>query len=225
MSDGSRGVAGAAGAVVAVFGGISVYLISSWMEPSASLNGPDGVIKAATGYGLTAQASDGAGEALLVGGLTLLTGLLACVVVVLLSPRSSLPSVQHSESSGALTGRLAYPADRPVVVTPPQPPDPRLAEREKMVRKLAELVGTLPPEYAWQAANVLESAGVQQILADGKAFDSAVHNAVGTESTRDAALHDVVARTVKPGWIDRGRVVVPARVVVYVDTSQPGVLP
>jgi hypothetical protein len=225
MNDGSRVFAAAAGAGVAVFGGILAYLVSLWMEPSASLTGPERLIKAATGYGMGAQASDSTGEALLVAVVTGLTGLLACVVVLLFSPRLSLPSAWRSENGGALTSQVVHSADRPDVVTSPQSPDPRLTQRERLVRKLAELVHTLPPEYAWQAANVLESAGVQQILADGKAFDPAVHYAVGTESTPDAALHDVVARTLKPGWADRERVVVPARVVVYVDPSQPEVLP
>ncbi|WP_170309076.1 nucleotide exchange factor GrpE [Pseudonocardia hierapolitana] len=147
--------------------------------------------------------------------VTVLTGLLACFVALLVSEASS-PS--------GVPAQIAHPADPPAVVTPP-PPDPRLAQRDKAVRELAELVGRLPPEYAWQAANVLRSAGVQQILADGKAFDPEIHSAVGTEPTSEAALHDVVARTVKPGWADRERVVVPARVVVYVDTSQSEVLP
>jgi GrpE protein len=224
MSDGSRGVAAAAGVGVAVFGGIVVFLISSWMEPSALLTGPDPVIRTASGYGVGAQASDSAREAILVAVLTALTGLLTCVVVLLLSPRLTVLS-HRGENSGSLASQEVPLAVGGDVVVPPQPPDPRLAERERLVRKLAELVHTLPPEYAWQAANVLESAGVEQILADGKAFDPAFHYAVGTESTPDAALHDVVARTIKPGWADRERVVVPARVVVYVDPSQTGVLP
>jgi hypothetical protein len=205
VNDASRFAAPAAGVGVALLGGIAAFLVSWLMKPSPVGPGAD-----------TAYVIESPLEVPLVTAVTVLTGLLACFVALLVSEALSPPDVPVQSP---------HPAEPPAVVTPPQPPDPRLAQRDKAVRELAELVGRLPPEYAWQAANVLRSAGVQQILADGQAFDPAIHSAVGTEPTSEAALHDVVARTVKPGWADRERVVVPARVVVYVDASQPEVLP
>jgi hypothetical protein len=100
-----------------------------------------------------------------------------------------------------------------------------LDQRERLVCGLAELVGALPAEFQWRAARVLESADVQRVLPDGQAFDPAVHHAVGTEPTPDSARADTVARTLQAGWIDSGRVLVPARVVVFVAAVQPGVPP
>jgi molecular chaperone GrpE (heat shock protein) len=94
-----------------------------------------------------------------------------------------------------------------------------------MVRGLAELVATLPPEFEWQAENVLNAAGVRAVDADGQVFDPHVHHAVDTEPTPDAALGDTVARTLRRGWVDGDQVMVPARVVVYVAPDRPAVLP
>jgi hypothetical protein len=108
-------------------------------------------------------------------------------------------------------------------------PDPQIAqmqgERHRMVREIAELVAALPPEFEWQAERVLTAAGVRPIDADGAEFDPRLHHAVGTEITPDAGLHDTVARTLRRGWVDGDRVVSPARVVVYVVSDRPGVLP
>jgi hypothetical protein len=203
---GTRGLALAAGVGFAVLGAAGAFLISWLMVPTAS---PVTVPAPAV---VVPSVSENPLEAPFVAVVAGLTGVVAAVVVLLLTRRDDA-------TSGA--DRVAGP---PPVAALPQP-DPRLAERETAVRELAELVGRLPPEFAWQAANVLRSAGVHQILADGAPFDPAVHFVVETESTPDPGLHDIVARTVKPGWADRERVVVPARVVVYVAASQHEVLP
>jgi hypothetical protein len=108
-------------------------------------------------------------------------------------------------------------------------PDPQVAElqaqRQRMVSEMAGLVAALPPEFEWQAERVLTAAGLQPIDADGAAFDARSHYAVGTEPTPDAGLGDTVARTLQRGWADGDRVIVPARVVVYVVSDRPGVLP
>jgi hypothetical protein len=143
--------------------------------------------------------------------VTVLTGGIAVVTALLL-----------------VTRRRSMVDDRP---TPAQPaaPDPELArllgQRERLVRGVAELVGALPAEFEWRAARVLESADVQRVLPDGHVFDPTVHHAVGTEPTPDSARADTVARTLQAGWVDRGRVLVPARVVVFVAAVRPGVPP
>jgi hypothetical protein len=200
---GARGFALAAGVGVAVLGGAGAFLISRLMVHAIP---PGTVLEAGAVVPSVSESLWGA-------VVTLLAGVLASGVVLLLTRR-------NDSTSG--TDHVAGPAP---VTALQQPPDPRLAERETAVRELAELVGRLPPEFAWQAANVLRSAGVHQIPSDGAPFDPAVHFVVETQSTPDPAMHDVVARTVKAGWADRDRVVVPARVVVYVAASQHEVLP
>ncbi|QYN38299.1 nucleotide exchange factor GrpE [Pseudonocardia sp. DSM 110487] len=195
---GTRGIAGAAGVGFALLGGTAAFLISWLMAPTAP---------PVTEPGVPPSVSESAWEVPFVTIATVLTGIVATVVVLWLGRRDDS------------TIRMEH------VAGPACAPDPRLAERETAIRELAELVGRLPPEFEWQAANVLRSAGADQILADGNRFDPAVHFAVGTESAPDPTLHDVVARTIKPGWADRGRVVVPARVVVYVAASEHEVLP
>jgi hypothetical protein len=202
---GTRGIALAAGVVIAGVGAAVAFLISRQMVPTAL------PVTVAPGV-VVPSVIESPWEVPLVAVVAGLTGVVAAVVVLLLTRR---------DDSTSGTDHVAGPPP----VTAPSQPDPRLAERETAVRELAELVGRLPPEFAWQAANVLRSAGVHQIPSDGAPFDPAVHFVVETRSTPDPALHDVVARTVKPGWADRDRVVVPARVVVYVAASQHEVLP
>jgi hypothetical protein len=204
---GTRGFAVAVGLAIAVAGAAGAFLISWLMVPTASP-----VTVPAQGV-VVPSMSENPLEVPSVAVVAGLTGVVATVVLLLLTRR-------NDSTSG--TDHVAGPAP---VTALQQPPDPRLAERETAVRELAELVGRLPPEFAWQAANVLRSAGVHQIPSDGAPFDPAVHFVVETQSTPDPAMHDVVARTVKAGWADRDRVVVPARVVVYVAASQHEVLP
>jgi hypothetical protein len=121
------------------------------------------------------------------------------------------------------------PSTSPAAV-PVQSTDPRVTalagQRDRLVRGLADLVGKLPPELEWQATGVLDSAGVHQVVvADGATFNPTMHHAVGTERTADAARNDTVARTLRPGWADAERMLIPPRVVVYVAMDRPGVAP
>ena len=148
--------------------------------------------------------------ALAVALVTALTGGAAVVAALLLVP-------------------AAGPWPEAVAAVQPDPRTPQvpqlLGQRERLVCGLAELVGALPAEFEWRAARVLESADVQRVLPDGQVFDPAVHHAVGTEPTPDSARADTVARTLQAGWVDSGRVLVPARVVVFVAAVRPGVPP
>jgi hypothetical protein len=199
----------AIGSLVALLGGTAVFLVAWLMVPTGATAGP--VVESAAQS--TAEPVPGIAESPwevpLVTGAAVLTGLLACLVPLAVLRRTAVP----------------VPAAEVVPPATPPPPDPRFVQREKAVRGLADLIGQLPPEFAWQAVNVLEAAGARQIVADGRPFDPGLHHAVGTEATPEASLHDTVARTVRPGWADRDRVVTPARVVVYVAPAQSGALP
>ena len=96
-----------------------------------------------------------------------------------------------------------------------------LTQRATLVRGLADLAAKLPAEFEWQATNVLDAAGMRRFVPDGAAFDPAVHHVVDTQPTPDAQLDDTVARTLRPGWEDRGQVMVPARVVLYARPDGP----
>lgn len=64
---------------------------------------------------------------------------------------------------------------------------PSAALREQLVDALAE-VGVVPVE-----------------VAAGERFDSSRHRAVGRVQTSDRACHDLVARTERAGYVDRGK--------------------
>ena len=185
-----------------------------------------------TGYPTTAAAA--------LGGITALTGAVAALVIVLLwparrpGPAGAPPPDDPRHPSdwpipdpypatarhAALAGAGGHPAvGPPPAVPPPPPPDPQvpalLTQRATLVRGLADLAAKLPAEFDWQAANVLDAAGMRRFVPDGATFDPAVHHVVDTQPTPDAQLDDTVARTLRPGWEDRGQVMVPARVVLY----------
>ena len=77
----------------------------------------------------------------------------------------------------------------------------------------------LPDALAWQAVNALTTAGVVVVRADGQPFDPALHHVAGVEPSPDPRLVDTVARTVRPGYVDQGQVVVHPKVVIYGDAS------
>lgn len=56
--------------------------------------------------------------------------------------------------------------------------------------------------------------GLELVDPVGRPFDPAVHEAVGTESAESADQDDIVARVYQPGWVFRGQLLRPARVVV-----------
>jgi hypothetical protein len=63
--------------------------------------------------------------------------------------------------------------------------------------------------------DALGRAGVAEITAEGAAFDTSHHEAVGTTPASDPGLHGRVAEVVRPGYRDGDHVVTPSRVVVY----------
>lgn len=56
--------------------------------------------------------------------------------------------------------------------------------------------------------------GLEVLDPTGKIFDPALHEAVSTEQTESEAEDHVVARTFQPGYVFRGQLLRPARVVV-----------
>lgn len=181
-------------AIIALTGALLAFTVSLWTIASADQTGRSPFL-----------------GALLVAVVTALTGAATALVVPMFLPHGRTVTLE------------ARDAARPL--SPPRP-DPQLQalreQRETLIRELADLVGKLPPEFEWQAANVLASAGVQPVAPDGHAFDPAVHRAVGTEPTPDHALNDTIARTIRPGWADHERILIPARVVVYVAADRTG---
>lgn len=91
-----------------------------------------------------------------------------------------------------------------------------LVQRATLLRGMAELVGRLPDEFAWQVAKLLEQAGARNVMpGSGAPFDPVQHSVLGTQPTSDPAVHDTVARTLRAGWLDGDQVLIPANVVVY----------
>jgi hypothetical protein len=151
----------------------------------------------------------------------------ALLITVATALATALAVLVHRTRRVPATAPNGPAAEQPLPI--PAGPDPQVlelqAQRQRMVLGLTELVATLPPEFEWQAENVLRAAGVRAVDADGEVFDPHMHHAVDTEPTSDAALGDTVARTLRRGWVDGNHVVVPARVVVYVAPDRPAVLP
>ena len=83
------------------------------------------------------------------------------------------------------------------------------AERDRsiLVRACVEVNDAIPSAaLAEQLADALAEVGVTQVeVAAGEPFDSAHHHAVGRVGTRDRGRHNLVARTDRPGYVDRGR--------------------
>lgn len=92
-------------------------------------------------------------------------------------------------------------------------------QRSAMIRNLAELIPQMPEAVAWQAATILEAAGVREVRPDGARFDPALHHAVGTERAPDQQAVGVIARTVRPGYADGQRLMILPRVVVFEDEA------
>lgn len=66
-----------------------------------------------------------------------------------------------------------------------------------------------------QLKEVLENNGIQEIKTAGEKFDHNKMEASEQEETDDEEKDDVVARELKPGYELNGKVIVPARVVVF----------
>ncbi|MFA6107106.1 MAG: nucleotide exchange factor GrpE [Patescibacteria group bacterium] len=66
-----------------------------------------------------------------------------------------------------------------------------------------------------QFKSVLEMEGVKEIETAGKKYDHAVMEAMSHKETDDKKLDGMVAEELRPGYTLNGRVIIPARVVVY----------
>lgn len=64
-------------------------------------------------------------------------------------------------------------------------------------------------------AEGLAAVGVTAVQPDGEPFDPGRHEAGGTEPTDDPALHDRIAETERPGFVDGEHVIREPIVVVY----------
>jgi hypothetical protein len=166
--------------------------------------------------------------ALTAGLVAALTGLFvgAWILRILGSARPAPPDQDERSHPPAPDAGEQAPASSP---EPPQIiPDRRSQvlqnQRAALVRGLAEMLGTMPEELAWQARNVLQAGGVHAVVPDGEFFDPGMHQAVGTEPVVDGARPETVARTVRAGYADEERMLVPPRVVVYVSQASTGTL-
>ncbi|NTU98421.1 nucleotide exchange factor GrpE [Candidatus Falkowbacteria bacterium] len=66
-----------------------------------------------------------------------------------------------------------------------------------------------------QFKEVLERNGVVEVETVGKKFDHATMEAVSSEETGDKEKEGLVAKEVKAGYMLNGKVIIPARVVVF----------
>jgi hypothetical protein len=91
-------------------------------------------------------------------------------------------------------------------------------DREALVGACIELSDRLRdanPALWRRLCQGLAAVGVEAVVADGQRFDPETHDAVGRESTTDAARHLTVASTEFCGFTDRGRLLRRPEVVVY----------
>ncbi|MFI6095589.1 hypothetical protein ACIA8G_08560 [Lentzea sp. NPDC051213] len=86
---------------------------------------------------------------------------------------------------------------------------------DAVVRAVAEIVPLVPEGVAWQLENALTAGGALPFSPDGQQVTTD-HHVVGVEPTGDLVRVATVARTVRPGYADHGRVVVHPKVVAYV---------
>ncbi|GAA3462346.1 hypothetical protein ACFFSW_26600 [Saccharothrix longispora] len=92
-------------------------------------------------------------------------------------------------------------------------PAPRRGDA--LVRGVVGLLPHMPEDVAWRTRDVLAANGVRPLVPDGRRVGARCR-VVSTEVTDDPALVGTVARTLRPGYAEGERVVVPARVVAYV---------
>jgi hypothetical protein len=80
-------------------------------------------------------------------------------------------------------------------------------DRAILVRACLDVSDLLESEaLREQILDALADVGVSPVLvAAGEPFDSSRHRAVGTVPTSDAAFHNLVAGTERPGFADHGR--------------------
>jgi hypothetical protein len=106
---------------------------------------------------------------------------------------------------------------------PPPPARPEAAleagwetAREKLVDACVWTYESSPSRAVKRhVADALHDVGVELLEPAGEPFDAARHDPVGEEVTAPGAVAGNVARTLRPGVLDGGRVLRPAQVVVF----------
>ena len=66
-----------------------------------------------------------------------------------------------------------------------------------------------------QFKKILAESGVAEIETAGKKFDHETMDAAETQATEDESQDELVAKELKAGYMLNGKVIIPARVVVY----------
>jgi hypothetical protein len=84
---------------------------------------------------------------------------------------------------------------------------PRNEDRAVLVQACMDVSDTVPSAaLREQLVDALAEVGVVPVeVATGERFDSSKHHAVGRVGTSDRASHDLVARTERTGFVDRGK--------------------
>jgi hypothetical protein len=135
-------------------------------------------------------------------------------------------------SLAGLVGLLAFGPSRrtpPVLASPAEPGLPALSpapapvvdpvtaqHRTRLIDTLVELLPELSEGLALRDVAALEAVGAVRVSpVPGEVFDPRLHAAAGVEPTDRADLAGRVARTLRPGFVDAGRVVGFAHVTVF----------
>jgi hypothetical protein len=84
---------------------------------------------------------------------------------------------------------------------------PRNEDRAVLVRACMDVSDAVPSAaLREQLVDALAGVGVVPVeVATGERFDSSRHRAVGRVGTSDRACHDLVAKTERAGYVDRGK--------------------
>lgn len=88
-----------------------------------------------------------------------------------------------------------------------------MAHVNEEVEKSSWLVGI--KHVVKQFKDVLAGLGVEEVVTCGKAFDHNTMEAIDKEMTEDEAQDGLVAKEVKAGYRLKGKLIAPAKVVVY----------
>lgn len=162
------------------------------------------------------------GSSALATGAALVGSLLTGTVGLLAQRPAGSPASQRAPSpapsgpptppvtTGSRHGQPTMPALPPV-----SPAEGH--ERAVLVQALAVLAPQLPPALTADADRALAQVGVVPFSPDGQAFDAGRFTAVGSVPAPSPDLVRMVARTERPGYADRGRLVTNPMVVVYSD--------
>lgn len=96
-------------------------------------------------------------------------------------------------------------------------------DRAVLIDACIELADLVPSDALRQRArDALRAAGVEPVEADdGAAFDPSRFHVTDRVPTADTSLHNRVAATERPGYLDRGRKIRSAEVHVYHAETEP----